>query len=260
MENISPDFQSLIYLLYCAVNNKTADIEKLKNTDFNRLLKIAKDHKVAALAEVPLEAYFKSETLLSDEQIKHWKTEKLNAIRVNMLFDAEKTKILDLLEKNKIWYMPLKGCLLNRYYPEYGLRQMGDVDVLIDSNRTEDVRDIMNQNRYETDSYGECHHDSYKKQPFYTFEMHRTLLLTVNQTWNRYYDNVKERLIKVNSKNYEYRFSNEDFYLFFIIHSLKHFNGNGTGIRTLVDIYLYTQQTKLNFDTIKTELKKLGKR
>ena len=42
----------------------------------------------------------------------YWVEAKLKAIRKVMLLDSEREKILQFMEENSIWYIPLKGVIL----------------------------------------------------------------------------------------------------------------------------------------------------
>lgn len=61
-------------------------------------------------------------------------------MRKRGLMDAEMRTVFAQLEEAGIWYVPLKGSVLKEYYPEYGMRQMADCDVLFDKSRAEDVK------------------------------------------------------------------------------------------------------------------------
>ena len=59
--------------------------------------------------------------------------------------------------------------------------------------------------------------------------------------------------------DYEYRLSDEDFYVFLIAHIAKHYRFGGTGIRSLLDLYVYEKSlTDLDFKYIEGELEKIG--
>lgn len=51
----------------------------------------------------------------------------------------------------------------------------------------------------------------------------------------------------------------EDFYVYIICHGYKHYKGSGTGIRTLLDFYVFLKgnEGKLDFSYIETECEKL---
>ena len=55
-------------------------------------------------------------------------------------------------------------------------------------------------------------------------------------------------------------FTKEDFYVYFIIHTYKHFQASGIGLRTLLDEFLIMrkEEKKLDFHYINKELKKTG--
>ena len=53
--------------------------------------------------------------------------------------DAEREALLDFFEKSGIWYLPLKGAVLNGIYPQYGLRQFAKNDILFDAARWRQV-------------------------------------------------------------------------------------------------------------------------
>ena len=127
--------------------------------------------------------------------------------------------------------MPLKGSLLKDLYPRYGMRQMSDNDILFDSSRAEDVRQIMESMGFTTKHFGHGNHDVYFKKPVSNFEMHTSIINRNNERMFEYYRNVKERLIKNDNDACGYHFSDEDFYIFMIAHEYKHYTGGGTGLR-----------------------------
>ena len=187
---------------------------------------------------------------------------KGKAIRKVAAFDLEREAIFDAFEKAGIWYLLLKGAVLKDLYPMIGMRQMADNDILCDASRTADVRAIMESHGFEADkAYGRGAHDSFFKPPVYNFEMHRTLFSANHDKKIRsYYENVKERLKCVDGKEFERRFSDEDFYVYLIAHEHKHYSGGGTGLRSLLDTYVYilNKGKTLDWNYISGEIGKLG--
>lgn len=185
---------------------------------------------------------------------------KASAVRKSILFDAERAKILSALEEQGIWYMPLKGAVLKEFYPGIGLRQMADNDILYDVSRCEDVKSIMEGMGFQTIKYGEgAVHDSYHKKPVFNFEMHRQLFGPEHgDSLYSYYRAVKERLVKDEGNLCGWHFSPEDFYLYMISHESKHYANHGTGLRSLLDIYVYLRKVSLNWEYVEEEAKELG--
>ena len=74
----------------------------------------------------------------------------------------------------------------------------------------------------------------------------------------QYYRDIKDRLSLAPGKKFEYNMVDEDFYLYLLAHEYKHYLGNGVGLRSLADLFVYHQAKKdLNWEYLNAELKKL---
>ena len=187
-----------------------------------------------------------------------WTEAKAKAIRKNMLLDAERGQITAFLEKEHIWYMPLKGSVMKDYYPGTGMRQMSDNDILFDPSCRKTVKKYMKDRGYHLKSKNNNHCDEWVKAPVYNFEMHLNLF-TPMQDITGYFTDIKKKLIGVSPNSFAYRFTDEDFYIYMTAHAYKHYSGGGTGLRTLIDYYLYlkNKESAMNWVYITDELKKL---
>ena len=173
-------------------------------------------------------------------------------------FDHHRAAVLAELERAGIWYMPMKGVILKEFYPGFGMREMGDNDILFDADRAENVRQIMTGLGFEIEKYNTGTHDVYRKPPASIFEMHRTLLLYLENTEAvSYYRHIKEKLLKDPDNQYGYHFSDEAFYIYMTVHEFKHYSRLGTGLRSLLDTYVYLKNRKLDWNYISRELKTL---
>lgn len=187
-----------------------------------------------------------------------------NSIRRTVLMDAEREELFSFMERSSIWYLPLKGAVLEDYYPQPGTRQMADNDILFDAGAWRTVRKYMRARGYRVADVGKGAHDSYSKPPVYRFEMHRRLFADnfEDKTLSRfaaYYADVKEQLIKDEGNRYGWHFSPEDFYVYLMAHAYKHFSAAGTGVRILLDTYLYRAcAPTLDRGYIAGELDRLG--
>jgi hypothetical protein len=141
------------------------------------------------------------------------------------------------------------------------MRQMSDNDILCDGTKRARIKEIMLDSGFTCEHYEQGNDDTYYKLPVINFEMHSELFHTAHiGKLHEYYADVKERLIKDEGNSYGYHFSDEDYYLFMLAHEYKHFSGTGTGVRSLVDTYVFLQKFNdtLDWDYIKGELNKLG--
>ena len=244
----------MLYLVGCGLNETIPDKDRIKEMDMERLYKLSKMHSLSALVAMTLE----SASVATGDA---WTQEKGKAVRKSILLDTEYKKISDFMEENGIWHMPLKGRILQTLYPKKGMRQMADTDILFDKTYRKTVCDYMAEQGYEVKLYGNCIHDSYLKEPIYNFEMHVELFSDYNnKKFFEYYEDIKERMILLKNRSYEYCLSKEDFYIYVTLHEYKHYAGGGTGLRSLVDSYVYLKAYKdcLDFAYIEKELEALG--
>ena len=242
----------LIYLIRCVLNNKIPAKTKLDKMDLSGVFAVAKAHSLTAIAAYALES--------AGIYNKYFEEEKAKAIRKNILLDVERGKVLTELEKAGIWYMPLKGSVLKDFYPMIGMRQMADNDILFDASKAVEVKEIMGKLGFSTESFDGGNHDVYHKQPVFNFEMHQALFgPSHDKAITQYYSNVKTRLVQDINTVFSFRFSDEDFYIYITAHEYKHYKGGGTGLRNLVDRYVYLNHfdDSLDMTYIEQELVKM---
>lgn len=234
-------------LLFCSLHGIKLGKDFFEDQDLQLLLKLCRWHNVTALASLSL-----------PKEYTDWHKERYASLRRTVLFDEERKQITDFFEKNGIWYCPLKGVILKDLYPAYGTREMSDNDILVDPTKRDEIYRFMVNRGYKIKRHEFGNHDAYHKDPVYNYEMHISLFPNSFIQLSRYYESVKERLLKDKDSNFGYHFSKEDFYLYFIAHNHKHLSRSGSGLRTLVDIYLYLERHKdLDEAYLETQLNEL---
>ena len=243
----------LIYLVSCSVNAQKPDKEKCAEMNLKSVFEAARRHSLTVAAANALEQAVRLPAFFTEEKFK--------ALRRLSLLEHERTYILEMLMKHNLRYMPLKGIILKEFYPNPGMREMSDNDILIDDSKAFEVKDIMEQSGYVCRQFGKTNHDVYRKGTILDFEMHRHLFNErTRPKFYAYYQNVWKKLIKGSNNPFCYHFSHEDFYIFLICHLYKHYQSSGTGLRSLLDIYVYIKafEQTLNQGYISGELDKLN--
>ncbi len=244
----------LCRLLRCFLNQEP---QQLEDMDLAELFPLASRHALTAISCAALEKAGAMSQLPS-QLAGQWREEKAKAIRKNILLAQERKKICCRLQEAGAWYMPMKGIILAELYPGLGLRQMSDNDILFDPAYREVIRGIMVSLGYEVDEYGIGCHDVYLKPPVYNFEMHIALFgPEVASKIGAYYENTDRLLLPCG--DLERKFSDEDFYVYFVAHGYKHFENSGNGLRFLLDCWIYADKMKeLDWAYITGELDKMG--
>lgn len=248
------------HLLSCVLQDERPE-EKPQDVSWEEVFEICTRNDVACTAYPALVRLKKEgvKDLPAPQMLEKWQELYHVAILKEVTFDEEREKLLASFEKAGIAYMPLKGILLKAYYPSIGLRSFADNDILYDAAKMKEVKAIMEGMGYTTKSYGKGNHDVYQKLPMLNFELHRSLT-GVTCAFKSYTDQAWDRAIKDKDNAFGYHMTKEDFYIYFIIHAHKHYSNLGTGIRTLLDQYLYLDREgrKLNWQYINQEFAKLG--
>ena len=253
----------MIYLAVCGMKNLTPDYNLIKNVDFEKLYNLSSVHSLSALVCKALEDCVELSNHLDDKTDKYLKLfqqKKFQSIRKNILLDVKRKELYQYLDSNGIWYMSLKGIVIKDLYPDIGLREMADNDILFDRKYRDEVRRWFESDGFTGVDIGVDNHDVYEKRPIYNYEMHILLFSDrYHNKWYQYYRNVEDRLIHSN-QSMEVHLSPEDFYIYFMLHGYKHYTEFGIGIRFLTDLYVILKKyaKKMDWDYIRQECKKTG--
>ncbi|HAM16445.1 MAG TPA: hypothetical protein DCP91_11455 [Eggerthellaceae bacterium] len=245
--------QGVIYLAACAVNGVVPDARLVGDMDLPLVLGVARDHMLAAAAAMALRS-----AGLDDPDFAR---AEASAVRRAVVMGAERDELLSRMDSAGIWHLPMKGIVIQRLYPALGMREMSDNDVLFDASRAADVREIMEGMGFRTESFGRWNNDVYYKEPLCNFEMHRLLFLPIDgQPVYDYYRDAERLLVPDGDGSFGMHLSDEDFYVHMVAHEHKHYAYAGTGLRSLLDVYVWVRAKggALDWGRVSGELAKMG--
>lgn len=243
----------LLELLRSALNDTVPD-EKPADISWGAVYALAKKHSVTALA---FSAIQKLKDPPEQELFQIWQTQNSMLIVKGENQENERSILSECFEKNGISYMPLKGSVIRALFPQPYLREMSDLDILIKKNEMEKACSVVESLGYSYISPNE-HHLEFQKRPYMTLELHDDLI-PASFVYHGYYKNPWFKS-KLKIGNYGYGMTNEDAYLYLLAHSAKHYYYCGTGIRSVIDVYVFNRHfhKALNRKYISDELKKLN--
>lgn len=242
--------ECMIHLAVCAVNRRKPDLNLIENADLDAVYTLASRHMISAAVAFTLESAGYRNTCSSE----------ILALAVNKAvnFEMEWNELQGKLSEAGIWSMPLKGVLLKEYYPQLGMREFVDYDILIDPQYEQETKEIMENQGYTLGRSWASNEKTYFKSPFLNFEIHTSLFGPEDgPVLYAYYHNLKDKLA---GSGYKKSFSPEDFYLYFVAHEYKHYMGAGAGFRSLMDLYLYLNRQTVDMAYVSEEAEKLGLR
>ena len=198
------------------------------------LLKISSGHDLLHILALGLKQnniVLKENTDLDKHILKAlYRYEKLN---------YEYDNLCSTLECAKIPFMPLKGSIMRRYYPEPWMRTSCDIDVLIHEKDAEKAKSIL-VGEHNYTYHGKSSHDL----SFFTFanvhiELHYDLVEDgVANKSSEVLKSVWDTAVLQEKSEYHYEMPDEMFYFYHIAHMAKHFEGGGCGIRPLIDLWI----------------------
>ena len=256
MNNVLNTNEKYIILLLKSILNNSIPPEKPEDVSFEKIYSLAKYHNIDNML---FYAINKLKNKPSLELLKIWKERCYKGISRDLIQKMELDKILDSFEKNKIKNIVLKGFELKKLYPKSDMRFMSDIDILISKKDAEKVSLIMTKLGYKIISYGKEKDDVYFKDPIMNVEIHNTLFDVQYKEYNSLFKTLDKMEKIIPKTKYQYNFSDEDFFLFLFIHTVKHYLSYGIGIRVVIDIYIYlkTKEKTLNWEYINDSLNKL---
>ena len=235
----------------CLFNKRLPTYDK-EQIDEQVLLRLYKLSKIHDLAHVVCYALIKNGLIEKGTQIYNafLREQQLAVIRYEQT-NHELKFICDVLEKEGIKFIPLKGSVLRDYYKEPWLRTSCDIDVLIKHDDLEKTTKLLTE-KYQCSLTGRTEHDvSFMTVGNVHLELH--FKLVEGNKSEKVLETVWERVKLKEGKNYHYLMNSEMYYFYHVAHMAKHFEDGGCGIRTFLDLYLMLE----NMPVDKLELDKL---
>jgi|GEM_PF-2594723 len=178
---------------------------------------------------------------IPEETAKKLRKTHMLYVQHSIMQEMEFYKISAALDNAGVDYMPLKGWYTRELYPEAVLRYMGDVDMLIRTEDSKSAYDAITPLGYTCEEFMRYDDDKYRKGGL-TFELHRLLDSEGLKDASLYKEPFK---LADNTSGRCWRMHEADAYVYTVVHAMKHFMFSGTGLRTLIDIYLYNDKGNL---------------
>lgn len=162
----------------------------------------------------------------------------------------ELKEIRRVLSEAKIPFIPLKGSVIRKYYPEPWQRTSCDIDVLVKEKDADNAAEYL-QTRLQYRCEEKWQHDISLFSPSNVHvELHFKLLDSDFKQVKDLIDVWSGDEISLLSDS-EYQMSKELFLLYHIYHMAKHFIHGGCGIKPFIDLWVI--KNKVGFDEEKAQ-------
>lgn len=237
------------------IQNALDGTEKEVSEDFDWIeaFKISKMHQTESIVYY---GAIKSKSFQASEI----KEKFIHQNYVNISISEKQIYIFKDIQKrfneSKISFLPLKGIILKSFYPYAEMRTMGDIDIFIKTEEYDRVKTVLIDTGFSEgkENEYELHWDNGNLH----IELHKSLIPPTSKDIYSYYEDGWKFAIKQSIENYEYRMSDEDFFIYIFTHFAKHYRGKGAGIKYVVDFYVFFKtHPYVDREYIKMHLKKM---
>lgn len=122
--------RAMMNLIACEVCGEELDAQifSLSDQELARLYKLSKTHDLAHLTG---DALIKNGVIQNAEIKTKLEKQRMLAVYRYEKLSYELTKLCEAFEQAKIPFIPLKGSVVRKYYPELWMRTSCDIDVLV---------------------------------------------------------------------------------------------------------------------------------
>ncbi len=151
----------------------------------------------------------------------------------------EYERLCAALEAAEIPFIPLKGAVLRKYYPEIWMRTSCDIDILVHEDDLEkSVSTLLDKCEYTY--YKKGSHDVALITPSkIRVELHYSLIeKDISEASSAVLSRVWEGANMREGFRWQYEMSEEMFYFYHIAHIAKHFENGGCGIKPFADLWI----------------------
>ncbi|MBE6602920.1 MAG: hypothetical protein E7636_01135 [Ruminococcaceae bacterium] len=221
--------------------------EQLVPEQLSEMIKLSKTHDIAHLL-----AHGLKKNNLLDKSNSQLEAEIFRVVYRYEQLNYELKKLCQALEKAQIPFLPLKGSVLRKYYPEAWMRTSCDIDVLVHEEDLQQAQDLL-VNEYGYTYHGTGSHDISLYSPGKVHvELHHNLVEDgLAKGAYEVLKNVWDSAAPREGSAFEYEMPDEMFYFYHIAHMAKHFENGGCGIRPFIDVWVLNHCVP--FDNYKRE-------
>ncbi len=241
------DIKAFFAIIRSAIDGKKLNSQELKEYSKEMLpnmLKLSAQHDVSHLLVVGL----KQNGLIEKDN------NDINKFVLKPIYLYEKlryeyNRICEVFEKEQIPYIPLKGAIIRKHYPEEWMRTSCDIDILVAESDLDKAKSLLIEKcAYKYHIKG-SHDLSFATPTNVHVELHYSLVEDGRaKEASKVLKGVWNNASVCKGYNYRYQMPDEFFYFYHIAHMAKHFEDGGCGIRTFIDLWILDNLKEANLE------------
>lgn len=220
------------------------EIKALSDDELKALYKLSKSHDLAHIVGNAL----LNADLLGEGKLKEtYQNDVFTAVYRYETLAYELEELRRVFNEAKIPFIPLKGSVIRKYYPEPWMRTSCDIDILVHEENLERAKKAIIEKLSYSLSNDRTNHDiSLYSSNGVHLELHYNLVedgrfpqadTLLDCCWEYTYSEDSGKVIK---------FKEPFFYFYHVLHMAKHFKIGGCGVRSFLDLWILNH--KVSFD------------
>ncbi len=230
-------FEYLIHLIYCALNDLQPE-EKPEGIDFEEVFLLGKEHEVGNIAFLSVQ---RLKNKPDSDLFNEWQVYYYHSVQRNARQLAEYNALVKLLTENKIRWTEAQGTVTKTLYPLPEWRMMSDIDLIVDVSSLEKIKELMTSLGYRVEDYTENELNVFPENGT-EIEYHTEFFTEFYKgSFERYSGAVNSpfsHAVPDGDNEYKWVLDTTHYYLYSLLHIIKHFEYAGCGIRRILDLYI----------------------
>lgn len=215
--------------------------------DFEKLYRTAYRNGVANMA-----AFLITQCDGIPQEIKtKFEHQRLQIMMQQLKCEKAFSECCDILQEVGIRGIVLKGTILKQLYPNPFMRSMGDIDIFMEEEDIQNVDRMMVEAGFSTGKIGKGNHYEYLKYDVAKIEFHPELVALESSYGKNVFLKRNDSGMSIaqaldlwnhteplNGNEFARQLTPEYHYLYIIMHMMNHFLSAGTGIRSVMDVWV----------------------
>lgn len=225
----------LIKICMAYLNGSKIELEC--DIDPQKLFTLAKHHNLLGICHCVL-ADFKQKNIIAEKFFKGIENKFFDYIYIYQCQMNTLAEVGDLLTSSKIRYVLFKGAVLRNYYPVPEVRAMGDIDLLIDTDKRDAVKKLL------TNSGFVC---TEQNGPVYKYRKNNILLEVHTHIISEFGDEAfSDAFDNAVFDGYTGVLNDDYHFAYLISHIAHHFKFYGAGIRHILDLAVMQKNRQID--------------
>ncbi len=235
----------------------TEDIKAELNPDvLNALFKLSDKHD---MSHIVASALSNLKALSNDEISQKFNKTLMLSVYRDSLKDFAITQVGEILEKEKIPHIPLKGTVLRKLYPKSWMRTSCDIDVLVKEEDCERAIETLCKEGFKRTADCSTHDYNLVSSNNFHVELHYTLTQEESLiTADKILDKVFDYAYPEKDGGYSYALPYEIMLIYHLAHMARHLIHGGCGIRPFIDLWLMNEKIPHDEKAVSESLEKAG--